>query len=168
MQAVAAAAALCTVTGWVWGGFLDQMGEPLMLIGFLAIFTGIAVALATVATDPATRGRSWRTRRRFNPFVGVPRRLRRTLVLIGIIAAISAAAGLLSTGGYSQEPRNDRPGCEWPIVTDHGSTVICTSHSRWLRVGRGFEHGFLGFVAVFAAIESGVFAAASIRRRRGE
>lgn len=89
-------AAGSSVLGWLWGGLLDKAGEPLMLVGFLVGFSGVVAAVVGMATDPGARRGSGLSRARFNPWSGVPHDLRRVLIAVAAVAAISAAVGLLS------------------------------------------------------------------------
>jgi hypothetical protein len=166
MQVVAVTAAASTVVGWVWGALLDAAGEPLMIVCLATAGAGMVAVLVVAATDP-TAQRRWRPR---NPpvttFTGIRPDRRRAPWAIGLIAAISGAAGFVSTGGLSPDARNTQPGCQWSVGTDHGATERCVSHGRWLEVERGVEHGLLGMIAVFACIESGFFAAAAAHRQR--
>ena len=163
MGCTAAVAAGTSVLGWAWGPLLDRVGEPLMLLGFLACFAGFAVVMAVVVTDRAERPREPRDASAL--FSCLPTRIRRALVLMAIMAGMSAAAGLISTGGWSTELKGEHVGCEWSLVKGHGATTLCVSHDRWLRTARGFEHGFLGFLAIFASAEAAALAASTARRQ---
>src|SRR4051794_1133228 len=134
-----------------------------MLLGFMFAFGGMVIFI--VVGVLASASRSVRPRGGLTALLeGTPTRL--GAVLLGLVACaiVSAIAGLITTGGYSQDLENAQPNCHWPIVTDHGATVLCVSHDRWLRTGQGFEHAFLGFIAVFTSLECAGLAADIARR----
>jgi len=115
------------------------------LIGF---FLAVSV-LASVTVNRARRSPA------LEP-VPIPDRLFAVLVVAGLLALGCAVAGVVLTGGYSTGEEFSE-GCRWPIVTDHGSTVHCVSHDRWVQVENGFFHIGLGILGVFSSIFCGLW-----------
>lgn len=136
----------------VAGGFalpdlISTVGVTLLFVGFAICFTSI---VGLTVSSPISR----KNRRPVQP---VPPRLLTVLLATGLVGGVSAVVGLVRTRGFSAS--SSTPSCDWPISTDHGSTVRCVSHSRWLEVNFGVETGILGLLIVFAAILCGVIAA---------
>jgi hypothetical protein len=123
-----------------------------MLLGFgLAFFGFVALVVGRIVES---KGRAPGT-----PLAGAPGRLVVVLSVLCSVAAASAIAGVISTGGYSQNPRWQLARCEWSIGTDHGATSLCVPHSRWLATGEGFQHLFLSASGVFLCLDCAAWAA---------
>jgi hypothetical protein len=98
------------------------------------------------------------------PSQPVPSRLFNLLVAASLVGGVSAVIGLVRTRGFSASPSTSA--CDWPISTDHGSTVRCVSESRWLEVHNGVLTGILGVLVIHAAVMCGVIARRTADPRR--
>jgi hypothetical protein len=150
---LAAACAMSGAVSWLYPEFLAS-AVWLLIVAFLGVFAGFAVLVLMSLARFRNRERGGTDR----PSQLTPRgerqpALRRLLVAVAACGVASAAAGLITTGGWSADSRRNDPACTWRIVKDHGSTVQCVSHGRWLQVQDGVERGILGFLALFASIE---------------
>jgi hypothetical protein len=133
--------------GLAFPALLSTIGVVLLFVGFAICFGSI---VALTVSSPFSR----KNRRPPQP---VPPRLFTILFATGLAGGVSGVIGLVRSRGFGANPST--PSCDWPISKDHGSTVRCVSHSRWLVVHHGVETGILGFLVVFAAVLCGVIAA---------
>ena len=116
-------AGVSSAAGFLVPALLNHaVSVPLVLSGFGIAFSTFALVMV---------GKSKK-----RPLGPMPDRLLTVLVVAGLVAVASAVAGGIITGGFSAD--NPAIGaCKWSISTDHGGTVRCVSHERWLQV----EHG---------------------------
>lgn len=159
---LAGCAAVGSLVGWLLPETLNNVAGPVLALSFFAAFIGMMALIATVWSGSlrVVQQRGWGYAVRDNSpgfsWHQVPGRVRQGLLAIVAVAVISTATSLIGTAGYSQNRRGALSRCEWSITTNHGLINICVSHGRWLATGDEFERAFLGFVAVFLCIESGI------------
>ena len=162
--AIAVIAACVSLIGWIAPSALNSVAFPMMITGFFIAFVGMGGAIFMTWGnwfDRKENEKKWRDRLRFWSglwwilplFQRVPRRLVIVLGFVCAVAITSSATSLAETGGYSQNPPNFLSRCPWSIGTNHGFTNLCVTHSRWLATGYEFERSFIGFLALFLAVE---------------